>query len=90
VKLYDKPIQGAGVCAIVGALFFAKQIGASSIHLSSTPTGHGFYHKIGMKGDGIHRFSMKVEKEACSKLKDAYKKAMALTSKEHHSLTIKL
>jgi len=43
-----------------------------------------------MAREGIHRFTLKVEKEATLKLQSAFMKAIEPTKKEGHSLLIKL
>lgn len=75
VKLYEHPIHGSGVVAVVAALFFAKKAGASEISLSSTPSGSGFYRCIGMKNTTANKFSLEINKDAAKTLLEIFFKA---------------
>jgi hypothetical protein len=89
VEIYNKPIYGAGVVAFVAALIFAKKIGAHEVALSSTPSGSGFYEKIGMKRTLICHYSLKVDKASTEKLKAAFLKIVEKTEEAGGKLELK-
>lgn len=75
--LYHKPLRGGGIAAFASCVLFAEKIKAKKIILSSTPSGFGFYQKIGMKSEDIHVFTLSICPEDLGKFKEVFFATMA-------------